>query len=181
MKRTAIVAGAILALFSAGCSQPAPDPKAAEAKAAEMKAKDVADIKALEDKFTAAVKAKDVNATMAVYVPDDSLLVFDATLPRQYKGAAAYRKDWEEIYGLFPEAVEFDISDLDITAGGGDIAYSHSIQHMSGTTKDKKKFEIVVRVTDAYKKVNGQWLIAHEHVSFPSDLATGKADMMSKP
>jgi uncharacterized protein (TIGR02246 family) len=180
MKRTAIVAGVILTLFSAGCSQ-APDPKAAEAKAAEAKAKDTADIKALEDKFTAAVKAKDVNAVMAVYVPDESLLVFDAVPPRQYKGAATYRKDWEETIGMFPGAIDFELNDLDVTAGGGDLAYAHSIQHMSGMSKDKKKIEIVVRVTDVYKKVNGQWLIAHEHVSFPTDIATGKADLMSKP
>jgi hypothetical protein len=37
-----------------------------------------------------------------------------------------------------------------------------------------------VRVTDGYKKVNGQWLIAHEHVSVPVDLTTMKGIPDSK-
>jgi len=37
-----------------------------------------------------------------------------------------------------------------------------------------------VRVTDGYKRVNGQWLIAHEHVAIPVDLATLKPDPDSK-
>jgi ketosteroid isomerase-like protein len=39
---------------------------------------------------------------------------------------------------------------------------------------------MTVRVTDGYKKVNGQWLIAHEHVSIPVDLATMKGVPDSK-
>jgi hypothetical protein len=34
---------------------------------------------------------------------------------------------------------------------------------------------------DAFKKIDGKWLIAHTHVSFPVDMRTGKADMESKP
>jgi hypothetical protein len=38
---------------------------------------DEAQIKGLEDAFTAAFNAKDVDAIMKVYVPDASLVVFD--------------------------------------------------------------------------------------------------------
>ena len=37
------------------------------------------------------------------------------------------------------------------------------------------------RLTDRLKKIKGKWLIVHEHGSFPVDLATGKADLLSKP
>jgi len=147
MKRGTILIGVLLTFGLIGCTQ-APDSKAAEAKATEMKAKDLADIKALEDRFMTAMKAKDLNAIMAVYVPDDSLLVFDALPPRQYKGAQAYRKDWEEFLATFPGAFDADIADLDITVGGGDVAYGHSIQHGVGTMKDGKKMDFTVRVTD---------------------------------
>jgi hypothetical protein len=30
-------------------------------------------------------------------------------------------------------------------------------------------------------KVDGNWLIAHEHVSVPVDVTAGKPDLMSKP
>jgi ketosteroid isomerase-like protein len=40
---------------------------------------------------------------------------------------------------------------------------------------------MVVRSTDVLRKQKGQWLIVQEHNSFPVDLATGQADMLSKP
>ncbi|HEX3988916.1 MAG TPA: hypothetical protein VHZ30_05755, partial [Verrucomicrobiae bacterium] len=35
-------------------------------------------------------------------IADDSLLVFDATIPRQYVGATAYKKDWEDFFDMVP-------------------------------------------------------------------------------
>ena len=59
------------------------------------------DIRALEDRFVAAFKAKDVDAIMKVYAPDQTLVVFDVVPPRQYVGAAAYRKDWQTFLSSF--------------------------------------------------------------------------------
>jgi ketosteroid isomerase-like protein len=78
MKKTAIVL-AMLMVGLTGCNT-AP---------ADQKVKDQADIKALEDRFVAAFKAKDVNAIMANYVPDQTMIAFDVIPPLQYPGAAA--------------------------------------------------------------------------------------------
>jgi ketosteroid isomerase-like protein len=61
------------------------------------------------------------------------------------------------------------------------MGYAHLISHSVLTDKDGKKAEINVRTTDVFRKTGGKWLIVHEHNSVPVDLATGKADMMSKP
>ena len=79
---------------------------------------DEAKIRTLEDSFVAAVNAKDVDAIMKVYVPDASLVVFDVVPPRQYRGADAYRKDWQDFFALFKGPVKFRISDLNIEAAG---------------------------------------------------------------
>jgi ketosteroid isomerase-like protein len=181
MKRTEFLAGLLFMLGCAGCTQAPVDTKAADAKVAGMKAQDVTDIKAMEASLLAAFKAKDVNAIMSFYVPDEGLFVFDVTPPRQYVGAAAYRKDWEDLLSLYPGPIEVTLTDLDVTASGGDIAYGHAVQHVIGALKDGKKLDLTVRLTDGYKKVNGKWLIAHEHVSVPVDILTGKADLTSKP
>ena len=141
---------------------------------------DEAKIKSLEDAFVAAVNAKDVDAIMKVYVPGASLVVFDVVPPRQYLGANAYRKDWQDFFALFKGPVKFRITDLDIEASGT-LAYSHSIQYVSGTDMKDQPIELVVRVTDGYREVDGNWLIAHEHVSVPVDVTTGKPDLLSKP
>jgi ketosteroid isomerase-like protein len=141
---------------------------------------DEAQIKALETQFAAGVAAKDVDAIMRVYVPDDSLFVFDVTVPRQYVGAAAYRKDWSDFLATFSGPLRFEVSDVAVTVDGK-IAYGHSIQHIAGKDAKGQPTEFVVRVSDVYRKIKGHWLIVQEHVSVPIDFATSKPDMMSKP
>ena len=150
------------------------------AAAGPARADSKAEIKALEDQFVAAFKAKDVDAIMKVYVPDQSLLVFDVTPPRQYVGAAAYRKDWQEFLGNFNGPITVELSNLDILADHN-LAYGHSIQHVAGTDKAGKPMDFTVRVTDVYRKIKRHWYIIHEHVSVPVDMATGKPDLASKP
>lgn len=146
------------------------------AKAAD----DEAAIRALEDSFAAAFNAGDINAMMKHYVPDTSLVVFDVVPPRQHLGAAAYRKAWMGFFAVFEGTPKIAISDLGITVDGN-LAFSHSIQHVTGTDKRGHSIDRTVRVTDGYRKIDGTWLIALEHISVPVDLATGKADLASQP
>jgi ketosteroid isomerase-like protein len=148
--------------------------------AADAGADDVAQIKALEGRFAAAVNAKDVDAIMKVYVPGESLLAFDLVPPRQYVGAAAYRKDWEGFFATVKGPLKFTMTDLAVDADQS-LGYSHSIQSYAYTDVKGKPIDATVRVTDIYRKIGGQWLIEHEHESFPVDLATGKPDFTSKP
>lgn len=148
--------------------------------AASADASDVARIRALEARFAAAFNAKNVNAIMKVYVPGRGLLAFDVVPPRQYVGAAAYRKDWENFFALLKGPPKFTISDLTIAADRT-LAYSHSIQRVSGTDTKGKPIDLTLRVTRVYRKIDGRWLVVHEHVSVPVDLDTGKPDLASKP
>lgn len=160
------------ALATACCGLPA---------AAQTKSKDEAKIRALERQLLVAVTAKDVNAVMKVYVPDQSLFVFDVIPPRQYVGADAYRKDWEGFLAFLNGPIKYEISDLTVAAEGT-MGYGHSIQRVSGTSTKGEPIDLTVRVTDVYRKIKGHWLIAHEHVSVPVDLFdTGKPDLSSKP
>lgn len=147
---------------------------------AQARADDKAEIEALEKRVVAAVQAKDVNAVMANYLPGDSLIVFDVIPPRQYTGWDAYKKDWQGVLGGCADSPKMDISDLAITTGRR-IAFSHSIQHFVCTDAKGNKLDMTLRATDAYRKEKGKWLIVHEHISVPVDLATSKADLSSKP
>ena len=107
---------------------------------------DEAKIRALENQFAAAVNAKDLDAIMKVYVPDETLLVFDVVPPLQYVSAKAYRKDWEDFLALF------EITDLQITAADP-LGYSHSIQRVSGTDTKGQPIDLTVRLTYVYRKI----------------------------
>lgn len=145
------------------------------------KGNDEAEIRALEQRFVAAFNSKDVNAVMANYLPGEGLFVFDVTPPRQHVGFADYKKDWEDFFGSTSGPIKVEITDLRVTTDAGNLAYGHSVQHVTGQMKEGKPIDITVRVTDDYRKVNGKWLIAVEHVSVPVNLETGQADMQSKP
>ncbi len=169
--RYAAIVGTMALAFATACFAPS---VAAAATA------DEAAIRALEDRFAAAVNAGDVNAIMKSYVPDQSLVVFDVVPPRQYLGADAYRKDWVDFFATLKGPPKFDITDLAI-AVEGNLGFSHSIQRVRGTDTKGQPLDLTVRVTDGYRKVGGDWLIVLEHVSVPVDLATGKPDLSSRP
>jgi ketosteroid isomerase-like protein len=178
MRELKLLTGALtLSLAMTGAALAAETPGAAAAPAAGPS--DKAQIQGLEKGFAAAFNAKDTKKIMSFYARE-GLFVFDVTPPRQYVGWAAYKKDWDDTFALFPGPVTFAISDLSVTVVG-DVAYGHSIQDSHLTTKDGAKTELVVRVSDVYRKIGGKWLIVQEHVSVPVDLATLKPDTLSKP
>jgi ketosteroid isomerase-like protein len=145
---------------------------------AQAKSSDRAAIEALYKSFDKGFNSKDVNAIMACYAPD--VFVFDAIPPRQYPTWDAYKKDWEGLFATFPGPLTNNLSDLNITVVGP-VAYSRSIDDTTFTAKDGSKVRLVVRTTDVLRKANGKWLIVQEHVSFPVDATTGKADLLSTP
>jgi ketosteroid isomerase-like protein len=132
------------------------------------------------ENYRKAFEAKDVNGIMAIYAPGTQLFVFDAVPPREYPSADTYRKDWEGLFSTFPGPVKDTISEMNIAVVGS-VAYSRHIEDTHFTDKNGSAKELVVRVTDVYRKINGKWLIVQEHVSFPVDPVTGQADLLSKP
>ena len=120
----------------------------------------------------------DVAKIMTFYDPSDELLVFDIVPPREYRGAAAWRKHIEDLAPDFNGKTE--LIDLKVNADGN-LAFASSIQHFTGKAKDGTPIDLTTRVTDCLQKKQGKWVIVHQHISAPIDLATGKADLQSKP
>jgi ketosteroid isomerase-like protein len=143
-------------------------------------ATDKKDIQALEDRYNDGFNTRNVGEIMSCYAPGKALFVFDAVPPREYPSWDAYKRDWETLFSAYPGPVSTSIMNQSITVVGT-VAYGHNIQSTTFTGKDGSKTQGVVRVTDVYRKMNGKWLIVLEHVSFPVDLATGKADLLSQP
>lgn len=144
------------------------------------KESDEAEIRAMEAAMIKAFAAKDVDNALAAYLQDDTLFVFDAIPPRQYVGIKAWRADNEGFVAMFQGPLKAEMSDLTVTTNG-QLGFGHNIQRFIGTDKNGKPADMTFRVSDGYKKINGKWLIVEEHISFPVDITTGKADLSSKP
>ena len=141
---------------------------------------DKAQIQALEQQLAAAFAARDLDKIMQFYAPGEDLFVFDVIPPRQYVGAAAWRKNFEVFFATAAAGpTTAEMGDLDVMTDGK-LAFAHFTTHLTSTDNTGKKFEMVMRTTDCLKKIKGKWVIVHEHNSIPVDLATGKGDLMSK-
>jgi len=111
-----------------------------------------------------ALRAKDIDGVVSHYATN--VLTFDLAPPLQYRGADAYRKILEEWFPTFQGPIGYEIHDLTI-ATSGDIAFSHSLNHLSGKRTGGEDTAVWVRATVCYRKIDGKWLVAHEHVSVP--------------
>jgi uncharacterized protein (TIGR02246 family) len=182
MNLASALAAALVATTGVAAAAPTATPSGAAPPAAKPAAAapgDKAQIEALERGFGAAFSAKKLDKVMSYYA-HDGLFVFDVTPPREHVGWADYKKDWQDLFAGNPGPLSVKISELSITVVGP-VAYGHSVQDTTFTGKNGAKSEVVVRVTDVYRKQGGTWKIVQEHVSVPVDLATGKADLLSRP
>jgi ketosteroid isomerase-like protein len=166
MRKSEIVVGTIAAalIMTLGFGAPA--------RAADSKAQ----IEDLEHKCAA---AKTVDELMACYESSDDLEVYDVGTPREFDGTKAVRGDFQNFFdNIKNPKVEFVALHV---VTDGKMGLANSIQHFTGTDKAGKPVDMTFRVTDVWRKIDGQWKIIHTHVSFPVDMASGKADMESKP
>lgn len=145
---------------------------------ATNKAIDEAQIRQLVDNWVKAVQAKDIDGLMSPFAPDN--LLFDIMPPLQHQGTDAYRKLWEGCFPYFQGEIGYEMRDLSITIGD-DVAFSHSLNRMSGTTTNGEKIDNWMRATVCYRKIDGKWMVTHEHISVPIDMETNKALFDLKP
>lgn len=124
---------------------------------------DEVQIRALIDDRVNAVHARDVNGTIENVSPD--VLVFDVINTLQYSGLDEERKRAQEWFSSFHGPIGFEVRDLNI-AVGDDVAFSHCLNRYSGSTNNGQ-LDMWVRVTTCYRKIDGKWMITHEHQSVP--------------
>jgi uncharacterized protein (TIGR02246 family) len=115
------------------------------------------------DAWARALRAKDIDALMAHYTPD--ILTFDL-MPLQSLGVDAYRKNFEVWFASVQGPIDYEIRDLGITIRD-DVAFCHYLGHVRSTRTTGEKNDYWVRVTMGFQKLNGRWMVTHEHVSVP--------------
>jgi len=126
----------------------------------------------LIDALAMAIRRKDVDAVMSVFSPD--VVSFDLGPPLRHGGGSAFEERWRALFDAYQGSIDFEPHDLRISASN-DLAFSHSLNRMRGTTKSGVTTDRWSRWTACYRKTNGKWLIVHEQVSVPIDMKSGRA------
>jgi ketosteroid isomerase-like protein len=125
-----------------------------------------------------ALRAKDIDGAMSLYAPD--MVSFDIAPPLRYVGADNKRRAWQEAFAAFPGPVDYEVRDLNVTTHG-DLAFVHSLNHPSFTLANGHTTELWLRWTACFRRIDGVWLIVHDHVSVPADLEHGQAVLNLTP
>jgi len=115
---------------------------------------------------------------MSSYAPD--VLLFDVVNPLQSTGSGAARARLKEWFASFDGPIGYELRDLSIAAGD-DVAFSHSLSRTSATTTDGRKVDVWWRATVCYRKVDGTWMVTHEHASVPFDVESDRASLDLEP
>ncbi|MFD0537444.1 YybH family protein [Actinomadura luteofluorescens] len=135
-------------------------------------------IRQLVDGTAEWIRAKDLKALERVYTAD--VVSFDVEPPLQHVGVAAKLKNWTNVFTFFHEA-SYEVRDLTLTVGE-DVAFGHCFGQLSGTLANGTTTSgMWVRATFGFRKVDDEWLIAHDQVSVPLDVATGKGVVDLQP
>ncbi|MED7924404.1 nuclear transport factor 2 family protein [Nonomuraea sp. LP-02] len=117
------------------------------------------------------IEAKDLRALEGAYAP--GVVSFDVEPPLQHVGVAAKLRNWAKVFAVF-EKVTYELRDLTLTVGDG-VAFGHGLGRLSGTLENGAAAGgMWVRATFCFSRIDGEWLIVHDQVSVPFDLATGR-------
>jgi len=134
-----------------------------------------AEIRGRIDTLIMAIRAMDLDGVMPIYAPD--IVSFDIEPPLRHVGAQAKRKNWTAVFTSYQRPLDYEVRDLAIIVDGS-VAFAHGLARMSGTLKSgvNKGYNkgYWVRWTSCFRRINGAWLIVHDQVSVPLDVASGR-------
>ncbi|GAA1667158.1 YybH family protein [Fodinicola feengrottensis] len=118
----------------------------------------------LIERWTTAVQDADMSAVLADHAPD--IVMFDVPPPEQgVRGIEAYRETWPGFFEWQASGAVFEIESLQVTAGA-DVAFAFALLRC-GTPEDfDRDPEHRLRLTIGLTKVDGRWIVTHEHHSF---------------
>lgn len=155
---TATTALAVVAAASSVVAKPAHQP--------EFNAKaDVEAIKKVEDILATEI---DIDKVMPLYA--DNAVVFDLFAPGIFQGKAQIRAGFAPQLAAI-KTISKTTPEMTVATNGTFGCAASQVAYQT-EMKDGRKFAMTVRVLDALKKVNGQWQVVQQHMSFPVDPAT---------
>jgi ketosteroid isomerase-like protein len=122
-------------------------------------------------KIVEGIRTQDLEGLKRLYMAD--VVSFDVEPPLQHVGVAAKMRNWSNVFTVFRDAT-YEVRDLELTVGE-DVAFGHGFGRLSGTLRNGTATSgMWVRATFCLQKVDGNWLIAHDQVSVPLDISSGK-------
>jgi uncharacterized protein (TIGR02246 family) len=122
-------------------------------------------IRNLIERWAAAAHDGDLDTVLADHAPD--IVMFDVPPPNEgVRGIDAYRDTWPGFFEWQASGATFEIESVDVVAGT-DVAFAYALLRC-GTPEDLASLpDRRLRLTLGLRRIDGRWIVAHEHHSFP--------------
>ncbi|GAA0221497.1 YybH family protein [Cryptosporangium japonicum] len=129
-------------------------------------------VEALHRRWFEATAAKDLDAMMAGIA--DDVVSYEHEAPLRYVGVDAVREVCATGLDSSTGTVTWDVPDLKILVRD-DLAVAWGLNRMTAEQPDGTVAENWSRGTRVFRRAAGEWRMVHQHVSWPTDAATGEA------
>lgn len=107
------------------------------------------------------------NADLAVAHGGREYVSFDLAPPLANVGDAARDKTGiESWFATWKGPIDWEVRDLVIHTDG-QLGFAYGLGHMAGTKVEGNQVDLWVRVTNCFRKEDGDWKLIHEHTSTP--------------
>jgi uncharacterized protein (TIGR02246 family) len=136
----------------------------------------MSDVVALLEAYRDAVRAKDVDAFVAIFA--DDVRVFDMWGTWSHDGIDSWREMAVGWFGsLGDELVRVEFDDVQTTVGEDTAVLSAFVTFAGLSAEGEELRSMNNRLTWGLRKTGGSWKVVHEHTSAPVEMATGKVDL----
>jgi ketosteroid isomerase-like protein len=132
-----------------------PERPGAEEVAAEAEIRDILEA------WAHAVRNHDLAGVIARHAR--AIVYFDVPPPPRLRGMRGYTSSWPPFFTYLGENGRFELNELTISAGT-DVAFAHALLLVQGATETNPTS---MRLTVGLRRIEGQWMITHEHHSAP--------------
>jgi uncharacterized protein (TIGR02246 family) len=124
----------------------------------------------LIEERVAAVASRDADVLAARQAAD--VLAFNVLPPLRLVGAAEVAPQTQAWFDGYARGPGYEVRDLQVDADG-DLGYCAFLYHVTGVLHSGDRVSMWVRATLVCRRVDGRWVIIHDHESIPWDPATG--------
>jgi ketosteroid isomerase-like protein len=137
------------------------------------------EVAATRNEWRETFERQDVDGMMEFYVPDNYSFDLMAApeedgLKLAFEGEQIWRQNWVTFFEMFEDDLRITFDDMTVYQSG-DLATVQFLTRVEGTTSTDQYIDMWARETNVLRRIEGEWLLVHDHVSVPMDFATGQA------
>jgi uncharacterized protein (TIGR02246 family) len=136
------------------------------------------ELRALVAERVDAVHAKNPGPLADAQAPD--VILFNTLPPLHQTGKEALIEQTKAWFSAYSSDIGYEVEQLHVDADG-DLGFCSFLYHVSGTLAAGGDVDMWVRATLCCRRVDGRWLITHDHESVPFDAETGQALTSLRP